>query len=171
VNTRWRNWVFLNGTGGSSEGEQMCRMTQDHACVFLRSQAVISLWSHLTWANSESTVLFGSIDKVTEICSEKKERTLAWQVDSARWQRPCVWCVMSMRVPGEEIHYKNWPSTLFILVPSNFWFFQKWNNKVLRRQRLSYISDIQRNAKDSARYSGTRFSRLSGSGNILSRSA
>ena len=25
----WRNWVFLNGTGGSRKGEKMCKMTQE----------------------------------------------------------------------------------------------------------------------------------------------
>jgi hypothetical protein len=52
-------------------------------------------------------VLFGSANKVTGICSERKTRTLAWQVDSLTWQCPCAWCVKSLRVPDKEIHYKN----------------------------------------------------------------
>jgi hypothetical protein len=61
---------------------------QDSASVFLRSQWDSPLWIHCTRTDSESTVLFGSADKVTGICSEEKSQTLAWQVDSPPWLTP-----------------------------------------------------------------------------------
>jgi len=73
---------------------------QDHSCVFLRSQGDSSLWFHYTRTNGKSTVLFGSADKVTRICSEEKTRTLAWWLDSPPWQCSCTWCVKISRVPG-----------------------------------------------------------------------
>jgi hypothetical protein len=49
---------------------------QEHACVFLRPQGDSSLWIHSTRANGKSTVLFGSADKITEMCSEVKSWNL-----------------------------------------------------------------------------------------------
>jgi len=51
---------------------------QDHAWGFLRSQGDSSLWIHCTSTNGKSTVLVGSADKITGVCSEEKTRTLAW---------------------------------------------------------------------------------------------
>jgi hypothetical protein len=56
---------------------------QDHACVFLQSQDDCSLLIHGTRANGESSMLFGSADKVTGICSEEKTQILDRQVDSS----------------------------------------------------------------------------------------
>jgi hypothetical protein len=73
---------------------------QDHAFVFLQSQGHSSLWIHGTRTNSESTVLAGTADKVTGICSEEKTWTLTWQVDFPPWQCPCAWCIKISWVPG-----------------------------------------------------------------------
>jgi len=54
------------------------RRSRPCCCVFLRSQGDSSLLIHCTTINSKSTVLFGSADKVTGMCSEEKTRTLAW---------------------------------------------------------------------------------------------
>jgi hypothetical protein len=62
------------------------RLIPSNGCVFVWSQGDSSLWIHCTWTNVESTVLFGSAEKVTGISSEEKTRTLAWQVDSPPWQ-------------------------------------------------------------------------------------
>jgi len=43
-----------------------------------RSQWDSSLWIHCTRTNGKSTVLFGSADKVTGICSGEQTRNLAW---------------------------------------------------------------------------------------------
>ena len=50
---------------------------QEHACVFLRSHGDSSLRIHCTGTNGKPTVLFGSADEVTGICSEERTRTLA----------------------------------------------------------------------------------------------
>ena len=50
---------------------------QDNAFAFLRSQGNSSLRIHCARTNSKSTVLSGSADKVTEICSEEMTRNLA----------------------------------------------------------------------------------------------
>jgi hypothetical protein len=50
---------------------------QDHACVSLRSQRDSTLCIQCTRTNGKSAVLFGSADKVTEMCSEEKTWTLA----------------------------------------------------------------------------------------------
>jgi hypothetical protein len=50
---------------------------QDHVCVFIRSKGDDLLRIHCTRTNGESTVSFGSADRVIGICSEEKTRTLA----------------------------------------------------------------------------------------------
>jgi hypothetical protein len=45
-------------------------------CVFVRQQVDSSLRMHCTRTNGKSTVLFGSADKIMEMCSEGKTWTL-----------------------------------------------------------------------------------------------
>jgi hypothetical protein len=134
---------------------------QDHARVFLRSQGDCSLWIHFTWTNGESTVLFGSGDKVTEISSEEWTRTLSWQVDSPSWQWSSAWCARSSRVPGQEIHYKNGHSILFTWFSSlRFWALSEINKcpegtKICRHSwHLTQCDNV------TERSSGRRFWRL-----------
>ena len=79
-NTTWKQNIMQWKTQFTSaeKSTHILVAGQDHPYVFLRSQEDSSLWIHCTRTNGNSTVLFGSADKVTGICSEGKTQTLAW---------------------------------------------------------------------------------------------
>jgi hypothetical protein len=56
-------------------------------------------------------MLLGRLTRLRESVCRKRPKW-AWQVDSPPWQCSCAICVNSLRVPGEEVHFKNGPSTL-----------------------------------------------------------
>jgi hypothetical protein len=165
----WRNPVYLNGIGGSRTGD-MC----SHFICFFDNKGIIH-WIHSTRTSGELKVLFGSADKVTGISLEEETRILAWQVDSPPCQCPCAQYVKSSRVPGEETHNKNGPSTeLTWLGPYELWLFPKSKKKknVLKGLRCADIPDIQRSVTTLCQvFRKTMFKSVSGSGTIVSRSA
>jgi len=120
---------------------------QDHACVFLRQQGVSSLWIHCTRTNGKSTVLFGSADKVTGICSE--ERPGLW---------PDKWILHhDIASAHEALRFREFLAKNSItkmehppyspdLAPFRFLALSKIK-KVLKGQRFADPSDIQRNVK------------------------
>jgi hypothetical protein len=67
--TKRRNMQWKTQNLPRPKNSQVSLAVQDHACVFLRSQGDSSLWIHYSRTNGELTVLFGSADKVTGICS------------------------------------------------------------------------------------------------------
>jgi hypothetical protein len=77
------------------------------------------------------------------ICLEEKIQTLAWQVESPPWQRPCAWCIKSVRVPGLEFFTKmDYPLYSTDLAPCDFWLFPKLQNG-LKGQWFADIPNIQ----------------------------
>jgi hypothetical protein len=99
-NKTWEPAVGNTEFTSAEKSTHVSLTVQEHVCVFLRSQADSSLRIHCTRTNGELTVIFGSADKVTGICSEEMIQTLASQVDSPLWQCPCAWCVKSSWIPG-----------------------------------------------------------------------
>ena len=135
---------FPSDTGSSTHVSVAC---QDHACVFLLSQADSSLWIHCIRTNSKSSALFGSAYKVTGICSEEKP---------GLW--PDKWILHHDNAPVHDaLRFREFlakksvtkmdhPPYSPYLAPCDFWLFPKFK-KCPEGQRFADISDIQRNVK------------------------
>jgi hypothetical protein len=121
-------------------------------CLVMRAGAVKDKW----WINSVIWKCWQGYENLIG----GKDPTLAWQVDSPPWQCPCAWCVKSLQVPGQEIGYKNGPSTSFIwLSPLRFLALSKIK-KCRKGTKICWHSWHPMHCDIIARYSGKRFSRL-----------
>ena len=135
---------------------------EEHACVFLRSQWDSSLLIHCTRTNGKSTVLFGSTDKVTEIFSEEKTRTLAWfkwilHHDNAPVHDALRVCKFLAKNSITKLDHPPYPPDL---APCDFWLFPKLK-KCPEGTKIWWPFWHPTQCENvTARYSGKRFSRL-----------
>jgi len=120
---------------------------QDHACVFLRSQADSSIRIHCKRTNCKSTVLFGNADKVTGSCSE--EKTQLWldkwilHHDNAHAPDALRFCeFLAKNFITKMDHPRYSPD----LATCDFWLFPELKN-ARKGQRFADLSDIHRSVK------------------------
>jgi hypothetical protein len=117
---------------------------QDHASGFLQSQGDSSLLIHCASKNSKSTVIFGSVDKVTGMCSEEKW-SYKWILHHGNAPEHDAFGVCKFLAKDSNTKMDHPPFSPD-LAPCDFWLFPKLKY-ALKGQRSADLSDIQHNMK------------------------